>query len=192
MNPTDGAQALPPVPGPKAQAAKEYYRRNLPHYQPADSTVFVTFATRGRWVIPERLRSVVLQHCLHDHTVKAWFHGVVVMPDHVHLVFTPLADASDQPYGLGEIMRGIKGASARSINKALGRTGPVWEAESYDRVLRKDENIRTVVEYVCRNPVEEGLATSEDDYRWLWREWIEGSESIGSGSSITRSSPSIR
>jgi REP element-mobilizing transposase RayT len=71
-------------------------------------------------------------------------------------------------------MSGIKGASAHSINKALTRRGPVWQDESFDHVLRSDEKIASKVDYICENPVRQGLVNNEDDYPWLWREWVEG------------------
>ena len=40
--------------------------------------------------------------------------------------------------------------------------------------LRSDEDVRKRVEYICANPVRAGLSQHEDDYPWLWREWIEG------------------
>jgi len=98
------------------------------------------------------------------------------MPDHVHMVFTPLRDEDGCTYDLSEIMQGIKGASARSINKALGRKGQVWQDESFDHVLRSDESVRAKVEYICQNPVRKGLVEEENDYPWLWREWVEGAE----------------
>ncbi len=101
-------------------------------------------------------------------------HGMVVMPDHVHLIFTPLQDPEGNPYGLGEIMHSIKGASAKSINRALNRSGHVWQDESFDHILRSEEGIRSKVEYICQNPVRKGLVASEEDYPWLWREWVEG------------------
>jgi len=101
-------------------------------------------------------------------------HGMVVMPDHVHLVFTPLEDSEGNPYGLAEIMHSIKGASAKSLNKALNRSGHVWQDESFDHILRSEEAIRSKVEYICQNPVRKGLVASEEDYPWLWREWVEG------------------
>jgi REP element-mobilizing transposase RayT len=58
------------------------------------------------------------------------------MPDHVHLVFTPLVNAAtNEIYSLAEIMGAIKGASAQLINRELGRTGRVWQTESFDRVF---------------------------------------------------------
>ena len=159
---------------PKAKPAKDFYRRNLPHLQAEGKPVFITFATYKRWQLPEPVRSLVLKHCLHDHGLKLMIHGMVVMPDHVHLIFTPLQDPEGNPYGLGEIMHSIKGASAKSINKALNRSGHVWQDESFDHILRSEEGISSKVEYICQNPVRKGLVASEEDYPWLWREWVEG------------------
>ena len=160
---------------PDAKPAALMYRRKLPHIQPPDArSVFVTFCTRNRWTLPECVRDLVLKHCLHDHERKLVMHGLVVMPDHVHLVFTPMVDAKGNQYGLAEIMQGIKGASAHSINKFLQRNGHVWQAESFDHILRCDESVEEKVEYICQNPVRRGLAKCEHEYRWLWREWVEG------------------
>ena len=77
--------------------------------------------------------------------------------------------------GLAQIMNSIKGASAHRVNKALERRGHVWQAESFDHVLRSDESARRTAEYIYANPVRAGLVRTEGDYPWLWREWTEGS-----------------
>ncbi|MDP2045530.1 MAG: transposase [Deltaproteobacteria bacterium] len=161
-----------------AKPAKAEYRRHLPHLQVEDKPLFVTFATFKRWVLPESTRQVVLRHCLHEHGVKIQVHGIVVMPDHVHIIFTPLKDDEGNPFGLAEIMSGIKGASAHSVNKALNRRGRVWQDESFDHVLRSDESTYSKVLSICENPVRKGLVATEDEYPWLWREWVEGAENV--------------
>ena len=159
-----------------AKPARGDYRRNLPHLQREGKTYFVTFRTWHYFALPEGVRAIVLQHCLHDHGAKLVMHGVVVMPDHVHLVFTPLQDALGNTFGLEEILHGIKGASAHSVNRALGRRGHVWQDESFDHILRSDESAVSKAEYVCQNPVRKGLVAKPDDYPWLWREWVEGAD----------------
>jgi REP element-mobilizing transposase RayT len=163
---------------PLAKPAKGEYRRNLPHLQAEDKPIYVTFCTYKRWHLPESVRSMVIRHCLHDHGIKLHVHGIVVMPDHVHMIFTPLKDKEGKAFGFAEIMNGIKGASAHSVNKALHRKGPVWQYESFDHVLRSDEKIREKVEYICQNPIRKGLVEKEDDYPWLWREWMEGEKNV--------------
>ncbi len=95
-------------------------------------------------------------------------HAAVVMPDHLHLIFTPLLDGDRSPYGLSEIMSGIKGASAHKVNKLLSRRGPVWEEEFFDHVLRKSEKLDEKVKYIAENPVRAGLVSHPQEYRWLW------------------------
>ncbi|MBM4275962.1 MAG: hypothetical protein FJ134_16105, partial [Deltaproteobacteria bacterium] len=168
--------AQPPPAVPSAKPSKDYYRRNLPHFQAEGRPVFVTFRTHKHFVLPETVRSLVLRHCLHDHGTKLWMHGAVVMPDHIHLLFTPLQDLEGKQYSLAEIMSGIKGASAHSVNKALKRKGHVWQDESFDRVVRSEESTQSKAEYICQNPVRKGLVKEENEYPWLWREWVEGQE----------------
>jgi REP element-mobilizing transposase RayT len=168
----EGSQ--PPSAAGAAKPARSRYKRYLPHIQYRDKTVYVTFSTRQRWKLPETVRDAVLKHCLHDHGTKLHMHAAVVMPDHVHLLFQPLRDAAGGTYGLAEIMSGIKGSSAHTVNRMLSRKGHVWEAESFDRLLRSTEQARAVAEYICANPFRAALAKDEDDYPWLWREWIEG------------------
>lgn len=104
---------------PLAKPAKGEYRRFLPHLQVEGKPLFVSFVTYNRWVLPESVRDLVLKHCLHDHGIKYHMYGIIVMPDHVHMILAPLTDHEGNSFGLAEIMNGIKGASAHSINKAL-------------------------------------------------------------------------
>jgi REP element-mobilizing transposase RayT len=147
-----------------------FYRRKLPHLQWDDKPHFVTFCTHQRWILPERIRPVVLESCLHDNGIRFDMKVAVVMPDHVHLIFTPLADthAMEICY-LATIMGAIKGASAHRINKILGRKGKVWQTESFDHVLRASENLDAKIQYVLENPVRAKLAADWQDYPWLWK-----------------------
>ncbi len=157
-----------------AKPAKQTYERNLPHIQGVDRPIFVTFCTYERWILPEEVRDHVLRHCLHDHGTKLWMHAAIVMPDHSHLLFTRMNDTTGATFGLAEIMNGVKGASAHTVNRLLKRKGHVWQDESFDHVLRCDENLRLKAEYICENPVRQNLVKSVDEYRWIWREWTEG------------------
>lgn len=149
---------------------KYEYRRNLPHYQKDERAHFITFTTCKRWILPPEARDLVLRHCLQENGRKFQAHTVVIMPDHVHMIFTPLRDSSTQPYTLAEIVGPIKGASAHSINRLLHRKGSVWLDESFDHVLRSEERVQDRIEYLRQNPVRKGLVRSPEEYRWLWTE----------------------
>ncbi len=153
--------------GPMPQA---FYRRQLPHLQVDEKPHFLTFCTGHRWVLPLRVRSIVLESCLHDDGIKFDLRVVVVMPEHVHMIFTPLIDLEAmEVHSLAEIMDAIKGASAHRINKVLERKGRVWQAESFDHVLRSSENLDAKMQYVLENPVRRGLVRDWPEYPWLWR-----------------------
>jgi len=147
-----------------------FYRRQLPHLQCDFRQHFVTFCTDHRWILPERVRSIVLDCCLHDNAEKFDLRVAVVMPDHVHLIFTPLVDHEAMEIcSLANIMDAIKGASAHKINQALGRKGRVWQPESFDHVLRSSESLDVKIQYLLENPVRKGLVKEWADYPWLWR-----------------------
>jgi REP element-mobilizing transposase RayT len=95
--------------------------------------------------------------------------AVVVMPDHAHMIFTPLVDIErSEVFSLARITKAIKSTSAHLINQQLGRNGCVWQEESFDRVLRVSEKLDEKIAYILDNPVRQGLASSPEQYRWLW------------------------
>jgi|SRR5579863_1688044 len=126
-----------------------------------------------------RAREMVFEHCLREGGLemagegarptpapRIRLHAVVVMPDHVHLLLQPLRNADGWPAPL--VDRCMKGATAHRINKQLGHSGPVWEEESFDHVLRWDESLKQKAEYISQNPVRRKLVRRPQDYRWLW------------------------
>jgi REP element-mobilizing transposase RayT len=150
---------------------KYEYRRRLPHFQKPGRPVFVTFRKLMLEPFSHRERDLVLKHCFHDHGKTIQLHAAVVMPTHVHLVFTPLRDQEGWPYQLRFILKQLKGCSARSINKLLDCSGvPVWQDESFDHVLRSNESLAEKIEYIRQNPVRAGLVHTPQDYPWLWVE----------------------
>jgi REP element-mobilizing transposase RayT len=146
-----------------------FYRRNLPHLQRDFKPHFLTFCTYRRWILPECARTIVMDSCLHEHQVNIDLHVIVVMPDHVHMIFTPLVDeVISEVVSLARVTKAIKGASAHLINRRLGRSGTVWQEESFDRVLRCSEKLDEKVEYILNNPVRRGLVGNREEYPWLW------------------------
>jgi REP-associated tyrosine transposase len=150
---------------PAATFRRYHYRRYLPHYQKDDRPLFVTFRTRKPLKLSPEAKTVVLQHCLHDNTVTITLHAAVI-----RLIFCSQRgrDAEGWTFALPEILRAIKGTSARSINILLGRRGSIWQDESFDHVLRRNESLLETVEYIRQNPVRKALVSKPEDYPWLW------------------------
>jgi REP element-mobilizing transposase RayT len=82
------------------------------------------------------------------------------MPNRVRAVLRPFRP-------LPVVMRWLKGSTARSANRILGRTGkPFWQYESYDHRIRGTDEPNRVVRYFERNPVRAGLASTIEDWPW--------------------------
>ena len=86
------------------------------------------------------------------------------MPDHVHLLLKPEELEPGLWVDLSNIMKGIKGATARKINLALGTTGTVWQKETFDRLIRDEEELYQKWNYMFWNPKFAGLVEDPDDY----------------------------
>ncbi|MBZ9566148.1 transposase [Modicisalibacter tunisiensis] len=100
---------------------------------------------------------------------EAWLcsQSFVVMPDHVHWLFT-LGDVRS----LSQVVRRFKGRSARSINHYLQRQGPVWETGFHDRLLRREEDLKTVARYIIANPLRAGLVETVGQYPHWDAVWL--------------------
>jgi putative transposase len=66
---------------------------------------------------------------------------------------------------LSKIMQSLKGFTASKANDILQRSGPFWQDESYDHIIRSEGELERVVKYVVYNPVKAGLVKE-------WREWM--------------------
>jgi REP element-mobilizing transposase RayT len=148
---------------------KYNYRRRLPHVQKDYRPIFITFTTDHRWQLPTQARDIVLERCLKENGSKFDLHAAVVMPDHTHLLLSPLRNPDGWNFSLPQIMHAIKGVSARRINQLLDRHGPVWQEEFFDHVLRSNDSLDEKTDYIFRNPVRAGLVKTASEYRWMWR-----------------------
>ena len=146
---------------------KGYYRRNLPHIEKFHAAYFVTFRTRDDLFLPPAARTIALKHCLFENNRKIELYAAVIMPNHVHLLFTVLEADEGEPFSLAEIMKGVKGVSARNINQLLGRKGSLWQDESFDRIMRARE-FEFKRNYIIANPIDARLCERPEEYRWLW------------------------
>ena len=70
-----------------------------------------------------------------------------IMPNHVHWLCLPIT-----PWHLDKTLQSIKSFTAKSINRVLRRTGPVWQRESFDRIVRDREELNRTRLYIAANP----------------------------------------
>lgn len=149
------------MPAPDAQL--RITRRHLPHWTVEGATYFVTMRLRTRHLNENEVR-LILNHIISGDRCFYELDAAVVMPDHVHLLLTPL-----HPYSLARIMKGIKGTTARLLNLARHRRGSVWRDESFDRIVRGQKEFDRKIHYMYLNPVKAGLTKDPDNYVGWYR-----------------------
>ena len=155
----------------------------LPHWQTNEGTYFVTFrlldslpadlarirgGKRVEAALDRGLGSahlarpeigdMVLNALRTFHRERYVLHAACVMPNHVHAVFRTIARVR-----LRDVMHSWKGFTAHRANQLLGRQGPFWQRESYDRLIRDGNEFQRANEYVLKNPEKAALR----DWKWV-------------------------
>jgi putative transposase len=91
-----------------------------------------------------------------------------IMPNHVHVVYTPLPKPDGTYYAMSAIMHSLKRYTARQANIYLGRKGSFWQHENYDHVVRDEAELRRITAYVLNNPVKAGLVERREEWKWAY------------------------
>ena len=150
-----------------------YSRRRLPHFEKPWVIYAVTITTAHRRILSLQTRTIILNAWRHFHKARYELFAICVMPDHVHALFQPWPknESSREEtkfWSLAELMRSLKSFTAREINRAERKTGPVWEKETFDRYIRSDRDLAEKFHYILRNPWDAGVAKQNEEYPWIW------------------------
>jgi hypothetical protein len=74
------------------------------------------------------------------------------MPNHVHVLVRPV-----QGHDLSDILHSWKSHTANKANEALGRAGQFWQDESFDHIVRDEQQLERFAHYIDQNPIAAGL-----------------------------------
>jgi len=86
-------------------------------------------------------------------------HEFVVMPDHFHLLITPIVT-------LEKAVQFIKGGFSFRAGKMFGIRGNIWQTSFYDRRVRDAIEYESFRRYIHSNPVKRGLANTPEKYAY--------------------------
>lgn len=123
-----------------------------------------------RWLQTESIAQIIAKEI---HNLDGDRYRLVtycIMPNHVHLLIESLVNeqanhrGKSANYPVTETLRLFKGRTARACNLELKRTGSFWQHESYDHIIRDEEELEQKILYVLNNPVKAGLVKE-------WKDW---------------------
>lgn len=136
--------------------------RNLPHWELKGSTYFITVRVvpeLGKPFLKPLLANWFMKFLQNHHSVLYELLAFVIMPDHLHLIIKPLPHQT-----LSKIMQQLKGGSSFQLNKLLNKSGPFWQKESFDHLIRDQAGLRDKWDYIRENPVKAKLVSVKDGY----------------------------
>jgi putative transposase len=87
-------------------------------------------------------------------------HAFVIMPDHLHLLITPVESVEKS-------VQLIKGGFSFRAKRELEWNGDVWQAGFTDHRIRDEEDWDRHLEYICSNPIEARLADDIALYEFM-------------------------
>ena len=107
----------------------------------------------------------------------------VVMPNHVHMVVViekakrsvnratqRVAPTTLMSGSLGAVVGQLKSSMAKRINVMRGTPGQnVWQRSYYDHVIRNDEDLTRISEYIENNPMQWAMDDENPDRKVLRR-----------------------
>ncbi len=108
-----------------------------------------------------RIAEIAQNALLHFEGERYALHAWVVMPNHLHVLFTPKAG-----WEMSQITQAWKSFTAHECNKMLQRTGEFWQREPFDRFIRDETHFATAIAYIENNPVKAGLCERAEDWQW--------------------------
>jgi putative transposase len=83
--------------------------------------------------------------------------------------------AGDGETTLTSVLASFKRYTALRANRILGRSGPFWQDESYDHLIRDSEEFEHAVWYILMNPVRARLCDHWQDWPWTYcARWLVG------------------
>ncbi len=82
------------------------------------------------------------------------------MPNHLHILTTGGEDAN-----LINFIKKFKQVSGYNFKKITEEK--LWQKSYHDHVVRKEEDLNSIAEYIFNNPVRKGLVENHDDYPFL-------------------------
>jgi putative transposase len=128
-----------------------------------------TYTGGNHYLKSETLAKIVADTLHYWDGKRLELYAYTIMSNHVHTVFR-LFDKYEiaKPFYLEQIMHSIKLYSASQCNKLIGIEGQFWQEESYDRLIRDNEEMKRILQYTVYNPVKAGLCANPKDWKWTY------------------------
>jgi len=124
-----------------------------------DQTYMINTTTWGRRALfrAEPWARLLIDTIYHYRGTAYLLHEFVIMPDHLHVIFTPQTS-------LEKAVQFIKGGFSFRAKKELGSNLEIWQKGFSDHRIRDASDYAIHKAYVQQNPVRKNLCSRAEDY----------------------------
>lgn len=152
------------IPGrPSSAAASRFLSESYRAYRVWLSEQIENYLAAGYgacWLRSSDVREIVENSLAHFDGERYTLDDYVIMPNHAHAIVTP-RDEID----LSSVMHSWKSYTANRINRLVGRKGRLWQDESYDHIVRDEDELIGYRRYIADNPRRARLRDGEYSLR---------------------------
>ncbi|MEO5353716.1 MAG: transposase [Magnetococcus sp. XQGC-1] len=162
--------SLPPTVLEQWREALERLPENQRHTERRKHIDAALDAGHGKcWLRNPQIAQMVEDALLFFDGQRYQLHEWEVMPNHVHVLATPL-----QGYRLSSILHAWKSFTAKKANTWLNSQDAFWLDEYFDRAIRDAAHFNKASESITHNSVKAGLC--QEPAEWLWSSAYRGDE----------------
>jgi len=125
---------------------------------------FITICAKDKQKIfyNETLNNEII-NCLIQEKEKAGvkIFAYCLMPDHFHILISPF----DSTTNISKFIGSFKSKTTR-IGWKFEIGDKMWQGRFYDHIVRRNESLNSICEYMLNNPVRKSLVGSWEDYKF--------------------------
>jgi putative transposase len=84
-----------------------------------------------------------------------------LMPDHLHFLISPRIEGIS-------VLKFTDRYKGKTTNRgwSAGWCGKLWQPRYYDHIIRREEDLYKISQYILNNPVRRGLVACPEDWPW--------------------------
>lgn len=138
-------------------------RLHLPNFDYTDSALvfFVTICATGSYF----LSPVAAKHINDEINFRSGkevkIYSYCLMPNHLHLL---LSLSPSYGKSLQNWVAAFKRHTAYHLKSVVGGGTRLWQKKFYEHVVRNDESLKNIAEYIVLNPVRKGMVENWNEF----------------------------
>ncbi|MDI9641394.1 hypothetical protein QPK87_06955 [Kamptonema cortianum] len=143
----------------------QIWRGRLPHWRADNVTYYVTF--RHKRELDDWERATLYARLMKAQMGKLDIAILCVLPEKSEMLLRVLEQPSGAPYELTDIIEKCKRKAGQMIVKKSGERWPPFYTESFDRIIRDEEELESYWLAILSSPVEEQFVIEPEEWPTL-------------------------